>query len=74
MRPRSFRLTWTVAVAFSFSLVGCTQGPPPAEVTTKAPSRTDPLPEGLTKTKKGVIKGKMDLNARKRVGTAGIDD
>jgi hypothetical protein len=61
MRSSSPRLTWVLAVAFS--LAGCS-GPPPAEQTTKS---SDFVPEGLTKTKKGTLKGKMTNEVRRQL-------
>ena len=60
MRSSSLRLTWAFGIALS--LAGCSGPPPPAEVTTKADK---PLPEGITKTKKGTLKGKMTNEVRK---------
>jgi hypothetical protein len=67
MRSSSPRLTWVFAVAFS--LAGCS-GPPPAEQTTTKPS--DFVPEGLTKTKKGTLKGKMSNEVRRQLAP-GVD-
>jgi len=69
MLRRTLRLTCSAAVVFA--LAGCTQGPP-AEATTATRAANAPLPDGLSKTKKG-MKGKMDNNTRKAVGVMGLD-
>jgi hypothetical protein len=69
MRSPSLRLTWVFAVALS--LAGCSDSPPPAEPTAKSITT---LPEGVTKTTKGILKGKMTHEVRKSVGTAGLDE
>lgn len=68
MRRSTLRLALTVALALP--LVGCTQAPPPAAESTKA---STVLPEGVTKTGKGAIKGKITEKVR-RAGVAGIDE
>ena len=60
MRSSSLRLTWVFGIALS--LAGCSGPPPPAEVTTNS---AKPLPEGITKTNKGTLKGKMTNEVRK---------
>jgi hypothetical protein len=62
MRSSSPRLTWVFAV--TFSLAGCSGPPPAAQQTTKS---SDFVPEGLTKTKKGALKGKMTNEVRKQM-------
>jgi hypothetical protein len=69
MRSLSLPLTWVFAVALS--LAGCSGSPPPAQTTTKTVTT---LPEGVTKTKKGILKGKMTHDVRKSIGTAGLDE
>ena len=69
MRSSSSRLTWVFAVALS--LTGCSGPPPPAEPTTRA---SNTVPEGLTKTNKGGLKGKMTLEVRKQLNTSGLDE
>lgn len=66
MRRSTLRLVLTAALAYS--LTGCTQGPAPAEATTK--TSTGPLP-GFTKVGKRT-KGKMTGDARKSMAP-GID-
>ena len=67
MRGSFSRLTWVFAT--SFALAGCSGSPPPAEPTTKTSSA---VPEGLSKTKKGTLKGKMTNEVRKQMAS-GID-
>jgi len=67
MRSSSPRLTWVFAVALS--LAGCSGPPAPAGPTTKTSTT---VPEGLTKTKKGTLKGKMTYEVRKQLAP-GVD-
>ena len=67
MRSSSLRLTWVFGIALS--LAGCSGPPPPAEVTTKSDK---PLPESITKTNKGTLKGKMTNEVRRQLAP-GVD-
>ena len=69
MRSSSLRLTSVFAV--TLSLAGCSGPPPPAEPTTRA---SNTVPEGVTKTKKGTLKGKMTNEVRKQVNTSGLEE